>query len=92
MSNRSAYLRRITASGAVAAALPAPLTTVTTAVMRDGRAVEMNTARQVFRNPQHPYTRTLPNTVPGTGREIPEALRNRHGSSGFEGAGRGAAA
>ncbi|GAA0573402.1 ABC transporter ATP-binding protein [Caenispirillum bisanense] len=48
----------------------------TIAVMQKGRVVEMNTAREVFQNPQHPYTRTLLDAIPGKGWEIPEDLRH----------------
>ncbi|MCA1971456.1 MAG: ABC transporter ATP-binding protein [Caenispirillum sp.] len=54
----------------------------TIAVMQKGVIVEMNTAREVFQNPQHPYTRTLLDAIPGRGWEIPEDLRaRRHGGT-----------
>ena len=64
----------------------------TIAVMRQGRVVELNTAREVFQNPQHPYTRTLLDAIPGKGWEIPESLQNRQGSRTAGAAGRGAVA
>ncbi|GEO40791.1 ABC transporter ATP-binding protein [Skermanella aerolata] len=60
----------------------------TIAVMQRGKVVEMNTAREVFQNPQHAYTRTLLDAIPGKGWEIPEELRT--GTAGL--AGRGAVA
>jgi peptide/nickel transport system ATP-binding protein len=57
----------------------------TIAVMQRGRVVEMNTAREVFQNPQHAYTRTLLDAIPGKGWEIPEGLRT--GTSGLAGRG-----
>jgi peptide/nickel transport system ATP-binding protein len=36
-------------------------------VMNAGRIVEQGTAREVYRNPQHPYTRQLIDAVPGKG-------------------------
>jgi peptide/nickel transport system ATP-binding protein len=48
----------------------------TIAVMQRGRIVELNTAREVFQNPQHEYTRTLLDAIPGKGWEIPEDLRD----------------
>ncbi|UEM07445.1 ABC transporter ATP-binding protein (plasmid) [Skermanella rosea] len=62
----------------------------TIAVMQRGRVVELNSAREVFQNPRHAYTRTLLDAIPGKAWEIPENLRHRHGASGT--AGRGAVA
>ena len=63
----------------------------TIAVMRKGRIVEMNTAREVFQNPQHDYTRTLLDAIPGKNWEVPEDLRHvrgqRRGAAASGGAG-----
>ncbi|HEV7372554.1 ABC transporter ATP-binding protein [Arenibaculum sp.] len=64
----------------------------TIAVMQKGRVVEMNTAREVFQNPQHPYTRTLLEAIPGKGWEIPEDLRTRRVVPGAESLGQEAGA
>jgi peptide/nickel transport system ATP-binding protein len=64
----------------------------TIAVMQKGRVVEMDTARRVFQDPQHPYTRTLLDAIPGKAWEIPEDLRARHGGPGAGDLGRGAVA
>jgi peptide/nickel transport system ATP-binding protein len=48
----------------------------TIAVMQKGRIVEMGTSRQVFSNPQHEYTKTLLDAIPGQQWEIPEDLRH----------------
>ncbi|MGQ9368035.1 ABC transporter ATP-binding protein [Azospirillum sp. ST 5-10] len=66
----------------------------TIAVMQKGRVVELNTAREVFRNPQHPYTRALFDAIPGKGWQVPDDLRERPGGGGTaeDGMGRGAVA
>ncbi|WP_440995052.1 ABC transporter ATP-binding protein [Arhodomonas sp. SL1] len=48
----------------------------TIAVMQTGQIVETGTAREVFSNPQHPYTRQLLDAIPGQSWEIPEDLRH----------------
>ncbi|QCN98130.1 ABC transporter ATP-binding protein (plasmid) [Azospirillum argentinense] len=44
----------------------------TIAVMQKGRIVEIGPAKEVFGNPQHAYTRTLLDAIPGKGWTIPE--------------------
>ncbi|CAO3434795.1 ABC transporter ATP-binding protein [Azospirillum argentinense] len=44
----------------------------TIAVMQKGRIVEIGPAKEVFGNPQHSYTRTLLDAIPGKGWTIPE--------------------
>jgi len=46
----------------------------TIAVMRLGKIVEMNSAREVFTNPKHDYTRTLLDAIPGRDWEVPAHL------------------
>jgi peptide/nickel transport system ATP-binding protein len=48
----------------------------TVAVMQTGKVVEMGSCREVFSNPQHAYTRTLLDAIPGQDWEIPEDLRH----------------
>ncbi len=43
-------------------------------VMYGGQVVEQATVKELFRNPQHPYTRALLKTVPGVLGERPEKL------------------
>ncbi|MDQ2101701.1 ABC transporter ATP-binding protein [Azospirillum isscasi] len=44
----------------------------TIAVMQKGRIVEIGPAKEVFGNPQHGYTRTLLDAIPGKGWTVPE--------------------
>lgn len=48
-------------------------------VMKDGRVVETGTVRQIFSEPQHPYTRALLAAVPhlGTGAAAEESVAHR---------------
>jgi len=46
----------------------------TIAVMRLGKIVEMASAREVFTNPKHEYTRTLLDAIPGRHWEVPAHL------------------
>ncbi|WP_018719541.1 ABC transporter ATP-binding protein [Arhodomonas aquaeolei] len=48
----------------------------TIAVMQTGRIVEVGTSKEVFSNPQHPYTQELLAAIPGQNWEIPEDLRH----------------
>ncbi|MCC5810679.1 MAG: ABC transporter ATP-binding protein [Ectothiorhodospiraceae bacterium] len=48
----------------------------TIAVMQTGRIVELGSCRDVFSRPQHEYTRTLLDAIPGQGWEIPKDLRH----------------
>ncbi len=48
----------------------------TVAVMQKGRIVEFGSAREIFSNPRHVYTRTLLDAIPGQGWKIPEDLRH----------------
>ncbi|GAB3131203.1 ABC transporter ATP-binding protein [Novispirillum itersonii subsp. nipponicum] len=54
----------------------------TIAVMRRGKIVEIGPSRSVFGDPQHEYTRTLLDAIPGKAWEIPaELLAERAGHS-----------
>jgi len=48
-------------------------------VMYGGQIVEQAPVRELFENPQHPYTRALIETVPDIGAERPERLRTVEG-------------
>ncbi|HLV36230.1 MAG TPA: ABC transporter ATP-binding protein [Spirillospora sp.] len=50
------------------------------AVMYLGRVVEFGTVRQIFRNPQHPYTRALMQSIPMIGRTRGEKLASIQGT------------
>ena len=50
------------------------------AVMYLGRVVEFGTVRQIFRNPQHPYTRALMRSIPMIGRNRGEKLASIQGT------------
>jgi peptide/nickel transport system ATP-binding protein len=50
------------------------------AVMYLGRVVEFGTVRQIFRNPQHPYTRALMQSIPTIGRTRGEKLASIQGT------------
>ena len=49
------------------------------AVMYLGRVVEFGSVRQIFRNPQHPYTQALMKSIPTIGRERGEKLASIKG-------------
>ena len=50
------------------------------AVMYLGRVVEFGTVRQIFRDPQHPYTRALMRSIPMIGRNRGEKLASIQGT------------